>query len=66
MALKHNLLVSISQVTDSGSSVGNLDIIMEVWNPLNQLLYQSEKKSDDEYSTRAEMEGDYQVCLDNT
>ena len=46
--------------------MGNLDIILEVWNPQGQLLYQSEKAADDEYSTTAKGPGDYKVCLDNT
>lgn len=53
-------------MVESPSATGNLDITVRVLDPGKNVLYTKEREEYSDFTTRALMEGDYQVCFDNT
>ena len=61
----YNLYIE-AEVTKSTGAVGNVDIILTVLTPRNEILFTSNRTDSAEFDQDIQVEGDYQFCLENS
>ncbi len=52
-------------MVDSSGAVGNLDISLDILDPAGNVVFQKVKEEHGWFRGAVDLEGDYQVCVDN-
>ncbi len=53
-------------MTDTKGATGNLDISVQLKDPLGKIVAEVEKEAEGELNAEVREPGDYQICLDNS